>query len=561
MAIEKIHEEVYAYLLSIHKNNTDFKFGVRKINRDARLEKGYWFPGNDKYLAVSFWNGTDWKSKAPIISIIIYTDGTSSFEINDNDYVLEEMGILSNLINELNFPFYTNGFFKADRKEFGTDYKKSLKAFISTEKLKIDGVLMDNEENHPNLISARISFISDKEFDKNIGNIERYREGIKSDKLAKSFLKSIKIKDYHNIKSLNIKNIPEKCKWIFITGENGSGKTSLLQSIAIGICRNQDKDEVIYENKDTKIEVLLHNGVKYPSAAQIDTDISTKELLTKGFAAYGPIRLFSESTQIEGVNFDKGIARKLTFGLFHSITLLGDLSGEYLFSVRPKYYEMAFQDFLENVSINIPLIVSNIAEVHFSNDDKKNTQLLYVQTNSPLNADRTIKTVKFKELPSGTKSFVGFILDLLLRLQKQQPKVTDIANYTGIVIIDEIDLHLHPKMQRDIVVQLSQTFPNIQFIVTTHSPVPLLGAPEESIFIKMDKDDNNNIKAEILDIEIKNLLPNTLLTSPIFGFEELTSTQHAETDRLYTEEDYTEIIFGKVLDQKLNEIRIKNLKK
>ncbi|MNV07512.1 recombination protein F [compost metagenome] len=552
MAIEKIHEEVYAYLLSIHKNNKDFKFGVRKINRDAKLEKGYWFPGNDKYLAVSFWNGMDWKSKAPIISLIIYSDGTSCFEINDKEYVLEEMGVLSNLLLDLQLPFYNNGYLKANRAEFGTDYNKSLKLFINDEKLKIDRVLKHNVDTYPNLRSARISFISDTEFTKNIANIENYREGVKSDKLSKSYLKSIRIKDYHNIKNLDIRNIPKKCKWIFITGENGSGKTSLLQSIAIGICRNQDKEEVINENKQTKIEIVLHNGVKYPSSTTIDTDISTSELLIKGFAAYGPIRLFSESTQINGVTFDRKIARKLTFGLFHSITLLGDLSGEYIFSVRPKYYEMAYQDFLENISLNIPLIVSNIIEVQSLTDDNNNTQLLYVQTNSPRNADKTYKAVTFRELPSGTKNFVGFILDLLLRLQSQQPDVTDIANYTGIVIIDEIDLHLHPKMQRDIVVQLSQTFPNIQFIVATHSPVPLLGAPEDSIFIKMDKDDNNNITAEILDIDVKNLLPNTLLTSPIFGFQDIIPVENSLKE-LETSDLYNEAIFNQILMEKLEE--------
>ncbi|MDR3008628.1 MAG: AAA family ATPase [Sphingobacterium sp.] len=552
MAIENIHEEVYAYLLSIHKKNNDFKFGVRKINRDAKLEKGYWFPGNEKYLAVSFWNGMDWKSKAPILSLIIYPDGSSCFEINDKDYVLEEMGLLSNLLNDLHLPYYSNGYLKVDRTEFGTDYNKSLKLFINDEKLKIDRVLKHYEDNYPQLTNIRISFINDKEFKKNIDNIENYREGIKSDKVAKSYLKSIRIKDYHNIKNLDIRNIPVKCKWIFITGENGSGKTSLLQSIAIGICRNQDKDEVIYENKQTKIEVLLHNGVKYPSSTQFDKDISTSELLTKGFAAYGPIRLFSESTQIKGVSFDRKIARKRTFGLFHSITLLGDLSGEYLFSVRPKYYELAFQDFLENVSLNIPLIVSNIAEVQAVTDDENNTQLLYVQTNAPQNADKTFKTVTFKELPSGTKNFVGFILDLLLRLQSQQPDVTDIANYTGIVIIDEIDLHLHPKMQRDIVIQLSQTFPNIQFIVTTHSPVPLLGAPEDSLFIKMDRDDHNNIKAEILDIDVKNLLPNTILTSPIFGFQDIIPVEN-NLKELETSDLYNEALFNQILMEKLEE--------
>jgi predicted ATP-binding protein involved in virulence len=53
----------------------------------------------------------------------------------------------------------------------------------------------------------------------------------------------------------------------------------------------------------------------------------------------------------------------------------------------------------------------------------------------------------------------------------------------GIVLIDEIDLHLHPQWQRRVLPALTKTFPNCQFIVTTHSPQVLSEVPKESVFI------------------------------------------------------------------------------
>ncbi|MNL49368.1 hypothetical protein D3C87_1722950 [compost metagenome] len=114
-------------------------------------------------------------------------------------------------------------------------------------------------------------------------------------------------------------------------------------------------------------------------------------------------------------------------------------------------------------------------------------------------------------------------------------------------------------MQKEIIIQLSETFPNIQFIVTTHSPIPLLGAPSNSIFINVHKNETNEICAEKLNIDISNLLPNTILTSPIFNFSELINENHDPKKPLITEDDFTDAMFYKILEQKIKEKTIKPL--
>lgn len=65
--------------------------------------------------------------------------------------------------------------------------------------------------------------------------------------------------------------------------------------------------------------------------------------------------------------------------------------------------------------------------------------------------------------------------DMINRLTRKSVP-DDLSSLEGIVLIDEIDLHLHPKYQRLFVEKLTELFPKIQFIVSTHSSVPLLGA-------------------------------------------------------------------------------------
>ena len=78
--------------------------------------------------------------------------------------------------------------------------------------------------------------------------------------------------------------------------------------------------------------------------------------------------------------------------------------------------------------------------------------------------------LSLSQLSEGERSFVAVIGDLVRRLALANPDLDDLLLGHGIVLIDELELHLHPKWQREIVEKLKSTFPNVQFISTTHSP-------------------------------------------------------------------------------------------
>lgn len=62
------------------------------------------------------------------------------------------------------------------------------------------------------------------------------------------------------------------------------------------------------------------------------------------------------------------------------------------------------------------------------------------------------------------------VMDIAARMAAANPAMTDPLQSKGVVMIDEVDLHLHPGWQQSILADLTRTFPNIQFIVSTHSP-------------------------------------------------------------------------------------------
>lgn len=555
MSIESIHQNVFDILLEYHTKNRDFFFVLRQLNRNARLEKGYWFLGNEHYVSISFWMGSDNSTKSPRASFIILEDGATYLEINSKyDKVqfftldfFKKLGFENINLGQVNSKTYST---------FNNDYIKSLRSFITGDKAIIDKYVQERSDliSQEDIKNGGIEFIWRGSFEKQLKIIKKYQT-IRDEKAKRSgYLRNFHIKKFGPIKNLSIIDIPEGCRWIFLTGENGSGKTSILRALAASICNNNDNGNQIapeYPNFKTEIGIDSINGIQQNSIKGAD-DFKDKKWFVKGFAGYGPIRLITEGSlkgDLANLNQNR-LSRLATQGLFTPIGILRDISGSYILRVRPKYYEMTLNDFLENIEQNLQLILPNVHKVDILPEGKGN-KILYYQ--GDIKSSEYQNAVDFEQLPSGTKNFAALILDLLLRFAEQQDRVADISDYAGIVLIDEIDLHLHPKMQKEIIVQLSATFPNIQFIVTTHSPIPMLGAPENSLFINIYKDRKFQICAKKIDIDISNLLPNTILTSPIFDFDELINENHNPTDSLVTEDDYNEAIFYRILEKKIKE--------
>lgn len=334
-------------------------------------------------------------------------------------------------------------------------------------------------------------------------------------------IKQIYIENYQGIIKTGITAIPVDAQWIFLTGENNFGKTSVLQAIAIGLFGKQDKKRILTEEA-CQIAIELKNQ----GENQI-TFVGIPQFTH--FVAYGPSRLDIQHQQAQNK-----ISEKLTrtYGLFNVDGILLNIEYELLLwylTNNPKY-EIVKAIFLK--------LIPSLADIQIKN----NTEVVYIERDR-YNHDNVYGPISYEKLASGSKSLIAMIGDLLIRFYEQQPQVIEPHTLSGIVLIDELDLHFHPKWQRKLPMLLSEIFPQVQFIVSTHSVIPFLGAPKESVFLKVTRNKVAGIQLERINIEIKNLLPNTLLTSPIFDLdgEDIKSEHNENISEVRTEETYDEI--------------------
>ena len=92
------------------------------------------------------------------------------------------------------------------------------------------------------------------------------------------------------------------------------------------------------------------------------------------------------------------------------------------------------------------------------------------------------KHFKFTQMSDGYAAIIDIVADLILKMQDDNSSFSSVYDKKGIVLIDEIETHLHLELQKLIMPMLTQMFPNIQFIVTTHSPFVLNSIPNVSIY-------------------------------------------------------------------------------
>ncbi len=161
----------------------------------------------------------------------------------------------------------------------------------------------------------------------------------------------------------------------------------------------------------------------------------------------------------------------------------------------------------------------------------------------------------FLELSMGQKTIIALMGDIAIRLFDLQPEVEKVEDLQGIVLIDELEAHLHPKWQREFPTLLKTYLPKVQFIVSTHSPMIVLGMPENTCYFHVQKDQEGNIQAEKVEIDVKNMLPNQILTSPLFGLasDEILAAPNEGLENLHTETNFEELESRKSLFERLRQ--------
>lgn len=581
--MKEIHNNVFKLLKSEHEKNLDLMFTMRKTNRQNRLENGYWFLGNDKYMSVSFWSGMDWKNKTSNLYFQVNDDKSCHFIITAKDsrfklkFTREK--VVSFLVTkqyelDIKLTYERNDVFIF---HLGSgDYIEILKKFLVEIKPEIDRLIDENENNYEGILQyahehyltygtewefterddqhSPIIFLNQFDFYECLNRINGYilkNSHYYEKNESEFYLKKIEISNVGDIRKMLTIEIPKESSWVFLTGENGCGKTTILRAITSKFNEENIPSYPILKS-DSLIKLYPHSTK--PNDAPI------------AFAAYGPSRLIS--TSIKSFSNDNSYLEKTKpwYSIFHSDgILLGfeELRKKYslndyqnLKSIISFLEDMFNQkdDNIENIEPNdlSQELIPQIAEVNFDNFITKGEILYREKDNENIPYE---KCLPFEDLASGVKSLLALIADLLIKLIERNRNEPDPANFRAVVLIDEIDIHFHPSMQKKVVEILSENFPKVQFIVTTHSPVTLLGAPKNSIIYVVKRSVEEGVTARRIDdkMYIQDLLPNTILTSPIFGLDNITNiNRNKYSNTLRTEKTFSELEFNDKVKDRIN---------
>ena len=263
------------------------------------------------------------------------------------------------------------------------------------------------------------------------------------------FLTKLEIKKVRHLKDIMIELSDEEPRHLIFTGKNGSGKTSVLDSISEHLNT--------LSTHDASVELYFNDSLNTLS----DEYTNGNYLL----AYYRCNRYFHAETpeHIEKVALNDVYALTDTpRDLF--VKYLADLKVTSALAKagnnKPKadaidnwfdQFEKLLQQIFED-----PALKLNFDEDHFS--------FMICQN------DR--EPFDFNCMSSGFSAVMDIVLDLMMRMVKKKGRVFQF-DLPGIVLIDEIETHLHLELQKQILKILTTLFPNIQFIVSTHSPFVL----------------------------------------------------------------------------------------
>lgn len=308
------------------------------------------------------------------------------------------------------------------------------------------------------------------------------------------FISEIDIEKLYHLSDIKIKLDSNKRQHLLLTGKNGSGKTSLLLEIekflrAINDEKlsqvfdqyptwiNEAKKKVLSASSDSEkyaadkdLKQCLGFLKKYSDGVQINLNqYEGLEMMYhngKFITAYFPSERKAQFMRPNGV---ENITLENTYGIDESA---GDILLKYMVHLKTQQayarnegdqttanqikkwfdrFDSALQILLDEESI------------HIEYDYKKYDFKIRQNGREPFS---------FNELSDGYSSVIYIVSDLILRMDKNwllEDKISE-YDYQGIVLIDELETHLHIELQKKIFPFLTKFFPKIQFIVTTHSP-------------------------------------------------------------------------------------------
>jgi len=320
------------------------------------------------------------------------------------------------------------------------------------------------------------------------------------------FISELKIEHVRHLKDIRIPLSGDKMKHLILTGKNGSGKTSVLEALGHNLeakVSSSDRQKVVedtisyYENL---LQELAYKGEKSGEVINAENLLGSYKAELADITA-GMSMEFNQPAETLQYVFEKGefiLAYYKAERIFRADTSKHiekvELKDKYTIKEIPRE---GFIKYLVDIKVTEALARNNgkiekanaigrwfdnftaLLRKIFSDDS---LELIFEEEDFSFQIkEKGRNPFDFNTLSSGFAAVLDIILDIIIRMEKKTNRSFDF-NIPGIVLVDEIETHLHIEMQKSVLELLTTIFPNIQFIVSTHSPFILNSIPDAVIY-------------------------------------------------------------------------------
>ena len=301
-------------------------------------------------------------------------------------------------------------------------------------------------------------------------------------------LKSIRLENFKCFREMEVplwRESPLGGNWTCLVGVNGAGKTSVLQGIALLTCHPAHPAE-LGQNRLISLEsrsrsqlekTLIEAEGQYLAL----TSGSVKDLSQwhpeRLVLAYGATRTLSSYIDSRFVSLSERMRRILT--LFEPHAPLSQVESLLVQANRDR------TPILRLLRSLVSILFEGRLSLEWGHSDQPHFQIEGVEAAA-------------WELPDGFRSCVAWLADLCAnwvadQRERGQREPGELEDMEALVLIDEIDLHLHPSLQRSLVPALRRAMPKVQWVVTTHSPL-MIANFDKSEIVALDRNAPGGIR-------------------------------------------------------------------
>ena len=365
------------------------------------------------------------------------------------------------------------------------------------------------------------------------------------------FVRELTIRNLRAIEDLRLSFVNpdgKTRKWTLLLGENGAGKSTVLRAAALVFAGSNALPRLLEPGVDTWIR---YGTSEATIAAVIQTAAGeTRQVslrLRRGTSFSAIVRDNQESLdQLDAAlahadrnypTFGYGASRRLTTDRESAFQSRSNVParaaavatlffpGAVLEPLESWVIDMDYQNKLGQGRQAIRTIAKELMpDVEFHDIDKKNKQLRFKTPDG---------ITPLAQLSDGYQNVAAWCGDLLRSINETFKDYKDPLKARGLLLVDELDLHLHPVWQRRLRTFFDRTFPNLQFIATTHSPLMVQQAGAGELYVIRRESPKAPPTIEAFEGTPNTMMIHQLLLSPIFNLESMDSFEVQKKRKRY----------------------------